>query len=68
MSQITNYLINISDSYHWTVTIPNYEKKVDPNSLYAFSSIDVQKRFSKKDLTCYYNTYNSLAIITGIPE
>ena len=68
MTKITTYLVEVADRSHWAVTIPYYGKIVDPNSLYAFSSIDVQKQFSEKDLPSSFNTYNSLAIITGIPE
>jgi hypothetical protein len=68
MNKITTYYAEVEDSSHWAVAIPYQGKTVDPNTLYAFSSLSIQKQFSEKDLPDSFNNYNSLAIITGIPE
>jgi hypothetical protein len=68
MNKITTYYTEVEDSSHWAVAIPYQGKTVDPNTLYAFSSLSIQKQFSEKDLPDSFNNYNSLAIITGIPE
>lgn len=68
LNKMTTYLAEVADRSHWAVAIPYQGKTVDPESLYAFSSISVQKQFSEDDFPNRFNSYNSLAIITGIPE
>ena len=68
MTKMITYYTEVADQSHWAVAIPYFGKKLDPNALYAFSSIDVQKQFSEKDFPSYFNDFNNLAIITGFPE
>jgi hypothetical protein len=50
------------------VAIPYCGMEVDPNSLYTFTDISVQKRFSINDFPENFETYSSLSVITGFPE
>jgi hypothetical protein len=68
MTKMTTYYTEVADQSHWAVAIPYYGKTVDPNSLYAFSSISIKKQFSERDFPSHFNDFNNLAIITGIPE
>lgn len=68
MAKMTTYFVDIEDKSHWAVAIPYQGKTIDPNSLYTFSSISVQKQFTDDDFPYRFENYDSLAIITGIPE
>jgi len=68
VTKMTTYYAEVADQSHWAVTIPYEGKIVEPNALYSFTDLSIHKQFSEKDLPSSFNTYNSLAIITGIPE
>ena len=68
VTKMTTYYAEVADQSHWAVTIHYEGKIVEPNALYSFTDLSIHKQFSEKDLPSSFNTYNSLAIITGIPE
>jgi hypothetical protein len=68
LTKMVTYHVEVGDSSHWAITIPYKGMEVDPNALYAFTDISVQKKFSAKDFPEEFETYGSLSIITGFPE
>ena len=62
------YMGDIGEHTHWVLAIPYLGKTVDPNSLYAFNSLDVSKKFSKTDFPINWQSFGSLAIVAGYPE
>jgi hypothetical protein len=54
MNKMTTYYAEVADNSHWAVTIPYQGKTVDPNALYAFSSLSIQKQFSHEDFPNFF--------------
>ncbi len=68
LTKMKTYYVDVANSSHWAVTIPYQGKIVDPEALYAFTSLNIHKEFSKKDFPNDLFSYNNLAIVTGFPE
>lgn len=68
LTRMITYHVEVANSSHWAVAIPYKGMEVDPNALYAFTNISVQKRFSINDFPENFETYGSLSVITGFPE
>jgi hypothetical protein len=68
MTKMKTYHVDVAGYSHWAVSIPYIDKEVDPHSLYAFSDLSIQKEFTQEDFPDGFQNFNSLAIITGIPE
>ncbi len=68
MTKMVTYHAEVGGYSHWAVSIPYFDKVVDPHSLYAFSDLSIQKKFNAQDFPEGFKNFNSLAIITGIPE
>jgi hypothetical protein len=68
LTNMITYHVEIADSSHWALAIPYKGLQIVPESLYAFSSISIQKKFSVADFPASFSSYGSLAVITGFPE
>ena len=68
LTKMVTYHVEVAGSSHWAVAIPYFGMEVDPNSLYAFTDISVQKKFSASDFPEHFETFGSLSVITGFPE
>jgi len=68
LTSMVTYYVEVADSAHWAVAIPYKGMTVVPTALYAFSGISVQKQFTAGDFPVNFDTYGSLAIVTGFPE
>ena len=68
LTKMVTYHVEVGDSSHWAVTIPYKGMEVDPNALYAFTDISVQKKFAANDFPERFETFGSLSVITGFPE
>lgn len=67
-TKMKTYLVDVADSSHWAVSIPYNGKSVDPQSLNAFTSLNIHKEFSEKDFPHEFRNYTNLAVVTGFPE
>jgi hypothetical protein len=68
LCQMTCYWVAIAEHNHWSIAIPYKHRTLDPNALYAFTSISIQKQFSENDFPEHFEAYGSLSIITGFVE
>ena len=68
LTKMVTYHVEVGDSSHWAVTIPSKGMEVDPNALYAFTDISIQKKFGANDFPERFETFSSLSVITGFPE
>ncbi len=68
MTRMKTYHAEIANHSHWAISIPYFGKEINPHALYAFSNLSLHKTFTSMDFPEGFHNFNSLAIITGIPE
>lgn len=68
ITSMVTYHVEVANSSHWAVAIPYQGMTLDPNALYAFTYIGIQKQFTANDFPTNFETYGSLSIVTGFPE
>jgi len=68
ITSMVTYHVEVANSSHWAVAIPYQGMTLDPNALYAFTYIGIQKQFTVYDFPAEFETYGSLSIVTGFAE